>query len=238
VPSSPQKRCHYQSNLNSSHPCMRCRSTGGHHLCRTDTTYPRVSKHLWPNEIAAYLSSKGVRLIASGKEVLDDKAMPVFLQQQDVACSIIWTALRPSALSIGSDIADPICLLGKLWMEYAPSTSAYLMEVGMKLLNGAEAWPRPCSVFMAYFREINSMGNWHRTRTSSYQRIGSSSLPTRGSHVTTTQFIPCAFRVMLTCQKHGTCFALGNGIPTPSHCREIHQGDFVGPLRQEQDVET
>jgi hypothetical protein len=52
-----------------------------------------VSKRyrLWEvNEIAAYLSSKGVRLIASGKEVLDDKVTPVekreFLWQ---ACGIL-----------------------------------------------------------------------------------------------------------------------------------------------------
>jgi hypothetical protein len=81
---------------------------------------------LWANEIAVYLSSKGVGLIPSGKEVLDPKAWPVekreFLRQQDMACSII----SRSTLSMGSDLSNPVQLLVKLQMEYTPSTSAYL----------------------------------------------------------------------------------------------------------------
>jgi hypothetical protein len=116
----------------------------------------KLLKHLWANEIATYLSSKGVRLIASGKEVLDNKATPAekreFLQQQDVACGIIQTTLGPSALSIGSHIT--VHLLGKLQMEYAPSTSAYLMEVGMKLLN---VELKPSQGLTGYFREIDQL---------------------------------------------------------------------------------
>jgi hypothetical protein len=102
------------------------------------------------------LSSKGVGLIASGKEVLDEKAMPAekreFLQQQDVACSIIWTTFGPSALSVGSHIT--IHLLGKLWMEYAPSTLAYLTEVGMKLFN---VELKPGQGLTVYFRAIDQL---------------------------------------------------------------------------------
>jgi hypothetical protein len=91
---------------------------------------------------------------------------------------------------VGINITNPVLLLAKLKMEYAPSTSAYLMEVGMKLLN---VELKPGQGLAVYFREIDQLhGELAQDEDLKLLEKWLKLLPTRGFCMITTRSVPCS----------------------------------------------